>query len=633
MKKLFIIALFLPLMGLGQNSLLYEVKKPGTNNVSYLFGTMHVQDERAFHFNDSVVWAIDQCDKAAFELDLSVEALKEFDMDVLMEAVDTGFIRSLAEYIQQDFIPKLVDQVPADDLAQKITSDIIPAYMNLVMEMYNRDNRTDFVDAYLQNYASSQGKEIIGIETLQEQLIALLGETKNIDLSKRDYSNIIIKQLNKDDWKFNFLQSLSANDEMIEIYAKHDLEGLMSYIDKYRKEGGVFIDRFYKRLLDDRNDLMFERTKDDLANGGMFIAVGAGHLGGKSGLINQFEDAGYSIRPINVSTPFRRETNWTTRDFEGYSVDLPEGIELSSISMNSIYMGRVEQEMNANIHYTGLGKASFDISERPNHGDEAVEEAFDMQAFLEAMGDMQESQTEEAVEYYEEIDEAEAIEEGDYDAVPEQIDIEEDVVYEIVDDNIEIDEIEEVTPPTEVYIEADYDELIEYSDEYAVEEAVEEAAGDAIEYAGEDVEVTDDGSYYYEESHDHDEDYSYEETYDYEESEPNPFSRQSFMSALTEEQEQYFETVGTAVESHFKESMSQYMSTLMADMMGGTKDTLYYNINGEETMAILTKSMLNQSLQAEVVTEETIYTLTVNGDPSLLKSDEIEQFFTSFKLK
>ena len=54
-------------------------------------------------------------------------------------------------------------------------------------------------------------------------------------------------------------------------------------------------DEFMRALLQDRNATMAERAAPLLAAGGAFIAVGALHLSGKTGLIERFRAMGYTV--------------------------------------------------------------------------------------------------------------------------------------------------------------------------------------------------------------------------------------------------------------------------------------------------------------------------------------------------
>jgi uncharacterized protein YbaP (TraB family) len=49
-----------------------------------------------------------------------------------------------------------------------------------------------------------------------------------------------------------------------------------------------------------RNKFFGERIKELVKGNKIFIAVGASHLGGETGLLNQFKEAGFKLKPIQA---------------------------------------------------------------------------------------------------------------------------------------------------------------------------------------------------------------------------------------------------------------------------------------------------------------------------------------------
>ena len=60
---------------------------------------------------------------------------------------------------------------------------------------------------------------------------------------------------------------------------------------------GEGVAQFQEALIDKRNDTMTERALPVLEKGPTFIAVGALHLPGETGLVKQLRDAGYTVTP------------------------------------------------------------------------------------------------------------------------------------------------------------------------------------------------------------------------------------------------------------------------------------------------------------------------------------------------
>jgi len=67
-----------------QPQLLWQIDKPGLPGTSYLFGTMHVRDIRAFDYQETVCEKIGYCDAFATEINLNQAELllSEQSMDL-----------------------------------------------------------------------------------------------------------------------------------------------------------------------------------------------------------------------------------------------------------------------------------------------------------------------------------------------------------------------------------------------------------------------------------------------------------------------------------------------------------------------------------------------------------------------
>ncbi len=55
-----------------------------------------------------------------------------------------------------------------------------------------------------------------------------------------------------------------------------------------------------KALLDDRNTYWMQQLPRLMKEQPLFVAVGALHLAGESGLVNQLRIKGYTVTPINI---------------------------------------------------------------------------------------------------------------------------------------------------------------------------------------------------------------------------------------------------------------------------------------------------------------------------------------------
>jgi uncharacterized protein YbaP (TraB family) len=85
-------------------------------------------------------------------------------------------------------------------------------------------------------------------------------------------------------------------DDMIAAYGRGDLEALSAATldpEEMRERPEL-----YEKLLYQRNRAWMETLQPLLAEGGVFVAVGAGHFVGEQGLLSLLRTAGYEIRRV-----------------------------------------------------------------------------------------------------------------------------------------------------------------------------------------------------------------------------------------------------------------------------------------------------------------------------------------------
>jgi len=414
-----------------QNSLLYELSKPGSTQKSYLFGTIHTQDERAFVFNDSVFWAIDQTTAAVFEMKLSGKEGANMPKAIKEYFQDTQFVNKVKNYTSSQFMPLLMNEIPAKDLADKITGQIMPLYFEMLKSVSEQKQRISFVDQLLQNYAYNRKKKVIGLETVDEQLNALLGDFKTMNLDSMQLAEKIVAYLKKDQFNLELLRSGMSPDTIINMYHSGNLIEIGIFFtspENIQSYGAI-----YDRILVKRNDIMYNRTKNLIPKENIFIAVGAGHLIGENGLIKQYEQLGYTVRPMNVLSKTNTKISWNIVKTEHFKVDLPKGVALK-LQDDDYYFSMLSilGDSTKTFHtlYTPKGELSFTV-----RFDEGTEEVAD------------------AMEY---------IDEGVTESAEDAVELVEEAIYEV-----EYDSVETVY---EVEVESDDTDYEEEEEEYGIEE-------------------------------------------------------------------------------------------------------------------------------------------------------------------
>ncbi|WP_020593139.1 TraB/GumN family protein [Kiloniella laminariae] len=143
------------------------------------------------------------------------------------------------------------------------------------------------LDQSLQDLARKQEIEIIALETIQEQLLALQGEGEQEQI-------LLLTSLPET------IQEVENNFEsLVGEYLSQNVAGLYA-----RKRQSLAVlppeqaDAYIHRLITSRNYSMVERMRGLLNKGNAFVAVDALHLPGNEGLLSLLQAQGYRIAPV-----------------------------------------------------------------------------------------------------------------------------------------------------------------------------------------------------------------------------------------------------------------------------------------------------------------------------------------------
>lgn len=261
-----------------RTSLLWKISGNGLKHPSYIYGTIHSYDKRAFTFDKLVSSYIKKCD--VFGMEIKLDELDPFSLiGQLQMPGDTtlGMLVADSDY-------KKLELVIRDSFHFELAmfSQIKPMFLMGLIETQQTDSDfADFLDEYLMKKAKTANKELIGIETVEEQLHA-------IDLVPlKEQAKMLIDETLRPD-----SSELDLGD-LLDVYAKGDLDSLYGYY-----KHGELSNTFNKALVIDRNHRMAERIDSIAHRKSIFVAVGALHLPGEEGVLNLLRKRGYEIMPV-----------------------------------------------------------------------------------------------------------------------------------------------------------------------------------------------------------------------------------------------------------------------------------------------------------------------------------------------
>lgn len=262
-------------------SLLWRITSDSSQRASYLLGTVHSKDDRAFRWGDSLLPALERVDLVAGELDLE-ESKKQMLAIMPLALMPKGqLLKDL--YRKRDW--KVVEAALKERMGfmAGMAERMKPFFVILILSGGNTDgDRERVLDEDLLYRAKQNGQQVIGLETMREQVIAM------DVLSVEDQADLLL----------DFVRAGNAEEEMdrmLDAYADQDLDALMGIV----ANSPTMPSAMDASLIVERNGRMAHRMDSILTSGTCsFFAVGSAHLPRDSGLIALMRARGYRVEPV-----------------------------------------------------------------------------------------------------------------------------------------------------------------------------------------------------------------------------------------------------------------------------------------------------------------------------------------------
>ncbi len=259
-----------------KKTLLWKLENSKKDQQSYVFGTMHVRDLRAFKYRDLVESKILECDTYAAEINM-----EEVDHMLMADSMDLPENQTLSSILK----PKNYKKV--DKIFKKLVGIPLAHFersqplliLNIITERLLSSDMPLSLDATLHQFAVQNEKITLGIESFEEQ-IEILNKI-SIDFQKKS-----LVWMAKNFKKFRKqLLTMTAD------YETSDIQKLYNAANKNAKG-------LRKILLFDRNKIMAKRIAAMANEQSIFVSIGAGHLSGQKGVLRLLKKEGFKIRPI-----------------------------------------------------------------------------------------------------------------------------------------------------------------------------------------------------------------------------------------------------------------------------------------------------------------------------------------------
>lgn len=266
------------------NTLLWKISGHGLDKPSYLFGTIHMICADDAILSDNMKTAIKDCDEVYFEVDMDnlfemmgvLNKMKMKGDTTLKDLLNEGDYKKVKAYFETkgSMLPfSMLETYKPMLAASTLEEGSMPCENTAMMEQV------------IMKEAKQFNKKIKGLETMSYQVGVL--DSIPYKLQAEQLVAYIDKANNgeNDD---------SELKEMFKAYKSQDL----SKLEELMVEMEAGMSGFTDILLYHRNQNWVEKLKLLLPDKSLLIAVGAGHLPGKKGVINLLRNEGYRVTPV-----------------------------------------------------------------------------------------------------------------------------------------------------------------------------------------------------------------------------------------------------------------------------------------------------------------------------------------------
>ena len=287
-------------------------KAEGNGNTLYLLGSIHTDRSNLYPFHKQLRDIITGSELAAFELDFnSQEGIDEF---TAMQVYSDG--ATLKDHIDPELYQEVVEALaplgmPEEQVAQFKPWALANSFTALSMLDETSSDNAMAIDLYINSKASNAGIPIEGVETyaFQGSIFDNLSDEYQenyLAMTLSMYLGMDAAEGLSEEEKAEYEAALKEQDEAVdrwmEQWKTRDTEAFANDYPKDVIQSNT-TDELNSKLFEGRDPNMIawadRYLKQDGSHTGL-MTVGAGHMIGKTGIVQGLKDLGYTVEVVPV---------------------------------------------------------------------------------------------------------------------------------------------------------------------------------------------------------------------------------------------------------------------------------------------------------------------------------------------
>ena len=299
-------------LGSYTSGLFWRITGENSPNTVYLFGTVHLGDSTIYPLSSAIIEAFDSSSYLAVEA--NVLTISEDDIAYINQIQLLTDGSTIKDHVSEETYELYAAAAESYGIPQQLYDYIKPwsAFISMTQVMMTGGEESAIssallgMDMYLLTKALYFGKSIIEVESIRYQMDLF-------DSFSQELQELLLLQLvtpfHDDDVEVDDESSIDISEStravmayLIDAVKNGDEDALTMLMLSSRDYTSPLMSEYNNKIWDIRDANMAEKIEEFLAlqdsEGDFFVAVGAGHTVGETGIASVLAEKGYSVERV-----------------------------------------------------------------------------------------------------------------------------------------------------------------------------------------------------------------------------------------------------------------------------------------------------------------------------------------------